>query len=75
MMFLNCYYSDDLAQMEPPKPKPRQRMFGKKLQTIDKVEEDTESQEFSRPQSASISIPLHPNTSSDPAVRTFWFTC
>lgn len=75
MMFLNCYYSDNLAQTEPPKPKPRQRTFGKKLQTVDKVEEDAESQEFSRPQTSSISIPLYTDTSSDPAVRIFWLTC
>ncbi|XP_056892593.1 microtubule-associated protein 9 isoform X1 [Takifugu flavidus] len=59
--------ADDLAQKEPPKPKPRQRTFGKKLQTVDKVEEDAESQEFSRPQTSSISIPLYTDTSSDPA--------
>lgn len=66
MMFLNCYYSDDLAQTAPPKPKPRQRTFGKKLQTVDKMEEDAESQELSRAQTSSTSIPLCTDTSSHP---------
>lgn len=70
-MFMNCYYSDSVAETEPPKPKPRQRTFGRKLQTVAKLEEDAESLDFSRPQTSSTSIPLYTDTSSDPAVRTF----
>lgn len=71
MMFMNCYYSDSVAEVEPPRPKPRQRTFGRKSQTVAKLEEDAESPDFSRPQTSSTSIPLYTDTSSDPAVRTF----
>lgn len=71
MVFIKCYYSDTVAEKEPPKPKPRQRTFGKRLQTVEKKEEDAESQDFSRPQTSSTSIPFYTDTSSDSAVRNF----
>ncbi|XP_059184341.1 microtubule-associated protein 9 [Centropristis striata] len=53
------------AEREPPRPKPRQRTLGLSLQTAEKIAEDAESQDLSRPQTSSASIPLSTGTSSN----------
>lgn len=72
MLFTNCYYSDSAAEKEPPRPKPRQRTLAMRLQATEKMAEDAESQDLSRPQTtSSASIPLSTDTSSTIAVRSF----
>ncbi|KAK5866083.1 hypothetical protein PBY51_020300 [Eleginops maclovinus] len=53
------------TEREPPKPKPRQRTLGLGLHTAAKIAESGESQELSRPQTSSASIPLSTDTSSN----------
>ncbi|XP_049900041.1 microtubule-associated protein 9 isoform X2 [Epinephelus moara] len=50
---------------EPPRPKPRQRTLGLSLHAAEKIAEDAESQDLSRPQTSSMSIPLSSDTSSN----------
>ncbi|XP_060921182.1 microtubule-associated protein 9 [Labrus mixtus] len=50
--------ADSVAEREPPRPKPRQRTLGLILQAAQKKVEDAESQDLSRPQTSSASIPL-----------------
>lgn len=58
-------YSDSVTEREPPRPKPRQRTMGLSLNVTEKIEEDAESQDASRPQTSSASIPLSTDTSSN----------
>ncbi|XP_072239364.1 small integral membrane protein 14 isoform X1 [Leuresthes tenuis] len=53
---------DGVAEMEPPRPKPRQRTLG--LKVTEKPAEESASQDVSRPQTSSASIPLSNATSS-----------
>ncbi|KAF1395204.1 hypothetical protein PFLUV_G00009120 [Perca fluviatilis] len=53
------------TEREPPRPKPRQRTLGLSLQAAEKIAEDTESQDLSRPQTSSASIPLSTDMSSN----------
>lgn len=66
----NCYDSDSATEREPPRPKPRQRTLGLSLPTTENIAEDAESQDLSRPQTSSASIPLSTDTSSNIAVRS-----
>ncbi|XP_041641163.1 microtubule-associated protein 9 [Cheilinus undulatus] len=59
--------SDNAAEREPPKPKPRQRTFGLSLQATEKTAEDAESQDISRPQTSSASILLSTGTDTNTA--------
>lgn len=68
MLLTNCYYSDDAAEREPPRPKPRQRTLG--LSATEKIDEDAESQDLSRPQTSSASIPVSFDRSSNVTVRS-----
>ncbi|KAM6939710.1 microtubule-associated protein 9 [Xenentodon cancila] len=56
---------DTVTEREPPKPKPRQRTLGLKFQPTEKPAEETASQDLSRPQTSSASIPLSTDTSSN----------
>ncbi|KAM9363415.1 LOW QUALITY PROTEIN: microtubule-associated protein 9 [Symphorus nematophorus] len=58
------------AEREPPRPKPRQRTLGLTLYTAEKIAEDAESQDLSRPQTSSASIPLSTDMSSNITVRS-----
>ncbi|XP_042341735.1 microtubule-associated protein 9 [Plectropomus leopardus] len=49
---------------EPPRPKPRQRTLGLSIQAAEKIAEDAESQDLSRTQTSSASIPLSTDMSS-----------
>ncbi|XP_029290683.1 microtubule-associated protein 9 [Cottoperca gobio] len=53
------------TQREPPRPKPRQRTLGLSLHAAEKVAEHVESQDLSRPQTSSASIPLSADTFSN----------
>ncbi|XP_037620553.1 microtubule-associated protein 9 [Sebastes umbrosus] len=53
------------TEREPPKPKPRQRTLGLNLHVTEKIAEDAESHDLSRPQTSSASIPLSSDTSSN----------
>ncbi|XP_028458255.1 microtubule-associated protein 9 isoform X2 [Perca flavescens] len=53
------------TEREPPRPKPRQRTLGLSLQAAEKIAEDAESQDLSRPQTSSASIPLSTDMSSN----------
>ncbi|KAJ4945185.1 hypothetical protein JOQ06_013720 [Pogonophryne albipinna] len=53
------------AEREPPKPKPRQRTLGLSLHPMEKIAESGDSQEVSRPQTSSASIPLSTDSSSN----------
>ncbi|KAL3067022.1 hypothetical protein OYC64_016884 [Pagothenia borchgrevinki] len=53
------------TEREPPKPKPRQRTLGLSLHPKEKIAESGDSQEVSRPQTSSGSIPLSTDTSSN----------
>lgn len=56
------------ADVEPPRPKPRQRTLGlKSVIPPKKVEEESEVQDFSRPQTSSMSIPFSSDASSNVA--------
>ncbi|KAM4585445.1 microtubule-associated protein 9 isoform 1-T2 [Odontesthes bonariensis] len=55
---------DSVAETEPPRPKPRQRTLGLKANVTEKPAEETASQDVSRPQTTSASIPLSTATSS-----------
>ncbi|XP_062281789.1 microtubule-associated protein 9 [Scomber scombrus] len=57
--------ADSVNEREPPRPKPRQRNLGLSFQTPEKIAEDAESQDTSRPQTSSASIPLSTDTSSN----------
>nr|XP_046269641.1 microtubule-associated protein 9 [Scatophagus argus] len=57
--------ADGASEREPPRPKPRQRTLGLNLHTAEKIAEDAESQDLSRPQTSSASIPLSTDTSSN----------
>ncbi|KAM7419209.1 hypothetical protein PAMA_016363 [Pampus argenteus] len=57
--------ADSVTESEPPRPKPRQRTLGFSVQATEKIAEDTESQDISRPQTSSTSIPLSTDTSSN----------
>lgn len=74
MIFTNCHYLDSTAEKEPPRPKPRQRTLGMRVQATEKMAEDAESQDISRPQTSSVSIPLFSDTSSNTAVRSLVHT-
>ncbi|XP_029361336.1 microtubule-associated protein 9 isoform X2 [Echeneis naucrates] len=58
------------AEREPPRPKPRQRTLGLSLHTAEKPAEETESQDVSRPQTSSTSIPLSTDASSSTAMKS-----
>uniref|UniRef100_A0A8D0A2G5 Microtubule-associated protein 9 n=1 Tax=Sander lucioperca TaxID=283035 RepID=A0A8D0A2G5_SANLU len=58
------------CSMEPPRPKPRQRTLGLSHHAAEKIAEDAESQDLSRPQTSSASIPLSTDMSSNIAVRS-----
>ncbi|KAM9856989.1 LOW QUALITY PROTEIN: uncharacterized protein ACBR49_000660 [Aulostomus maculatus] len=51
------------TEREPPRPKPRQRTLGLNLHVTEKKAEDAGSQDISRPQTSSMSIPLSSDTS------------
>lgn len=70
MLLTNSYYSDSATEREPPRPKPRQRTLGLSLHATEKIAEDAESQDVSRPQTSSTSIPISTGTSSNIAVRS-----
>lgn len=70
MIFTNCHYLDGAAEKEPPRPKPRQRTLGMRFQATEKMAEDAECQDLSRPQTSSVSIPLFSDTSSNTAVSS-----
>ncbi|KAA8594840.1 hypothetical protein FQN60_011975 [Etheostoma spectabile] len=53
------------TEREPPRPKPRQRTLGLSHHAAKKIAEDTESQDLSRPQTSSASIPLSTDMSSN----------
>ncbi|XP_070835980.1 microtubule-associated protein 9 [Chaetodon trifascialis] len=57
--------TDSATEREPPRPKPRQRTLGLSLHTTEKIAEDAESLDVSRPQTSSASIPLSTGTSSN----------
>ncbi|KAM4751453.1 microtubule-associated protein 9 [Anableps anableps] len=58
--------TDSVPEMEPPRPKPRQRTLGLKSRISQKkVEEESEFQDFSRPQTSSMSIPFSTDASSN----------
>ncbi|KAM7394237.1 hypothetical protein PAMP_021050 [Pampus punctatissimus] len=57
--------ADSVNEREPPRPKPRQRTLGLSVNATEKIAEDTESQDISRPQTSSTSIPLSTDTSSN----------
>ncbi|XP_042244319.1 microtubule-associated protein 9 [Thunnus maccoyii] len=57
--------ADSVTEREPPRPKPRQRTLGFSLHATEKIAEDAESQDTSRPQTSSASIPLSTDTSSN----------
>uniref|UniRef100_A0A8D3BM99 Microtubule-associated protein 9 n=1 Tax=Scophthalmus maximus TaxID=52904 RepID=A0A8D3BM99_SCOMX len=68
---LNHTPSGDIAtEREPPKPKPRQRTLVLSSQVAQKLPEEMESQDLSRPQTSSASIPLSTDASSNTAVRS-----
>ncbi|XP_061586096.1 microtubule-associated protein 9 [Cololabis saira] len=56
---------DNVTERDPPKPKPRQRTFGLKFHPPEKPSEETASQDLSRQQTSSASIPLSTDTSSN----------
>ncbi|XP_073330677.1 microtubule-associated protein 9 [Pagrus major] len=56
--------ADSATEREPPRPKPRQRTLGLSLHHTEKIAEDAESQDLSRPHTSSVSIPLSTDTSS-----------
>ncbi|KAM3623890.1 uncharacterized protein V6R79_016758 [Siganus canaliculatus] len=62
--------ADSATEREPPRPKPRQRTLGLTLHAVEKIAEDTESQDLSRPQTSSVSIPLSTDASSNIAIRS-----
>ncbi|MEQ2163221.1 hypothetical protein GOODEAATRI_027952 [Goodea atripinnis] len=67
----NTVAADIIPEREPPRPKPRQRTLGLKSQVSQKkAEEESASQDFSRPQTSSVSIPLSTDASSNITVRT-----
>uniref|UniRef100_A0A8D3AF04 Microtubule-associated protein 9 n=1 Tax=Scophthalmus maximus TaxID=52904 RepID=A0A8D3AF04_SCOMX len=66
----NRFYSDIATEREPPKPKPRQRTLVLSSQVAQKLPEEMESQDLSRPQTSSASIPLSTDASSNTAVRS-----
>lgn len=70
MIFTNCHYLDSAAEKEPPRPKPRQRTLGMRFQATEKMAEDAECQDLSRPQTSSVSIPLFSDTSINSAVSS-----
>ncbi|KAM8773744.1 microtubule-associated protein 9 isoform 1-T1 [Acanthopagrus schlegelii] len=57
--------ADSATEREPPRPKPRQRTLGLSLHAAEKIAEDAESQDLSRPHTSSVSIPLSTDTSSN----------
>ncbi|XP_026159405.1 microtubule-associated protein 9 isoform X2 [Mastacembelus armatus] len=57
--------ADNATESGPPRPKPRQRTLGLSLQEAENLPEETESQDLSRPQTTSASIPVSINTSSN----------
>uniref|UniRef100_A0A665WH80 Microtubule-associated protein 9 n=1 Tax=Echeneis naucrates TaxID=173247 RepID=A0A665WH80_ECHNA len=63
-------HSEGAAEREPPRPKPRQRTLGLSLHTAEKPAEETESQDVSRPQTSSTSIPLSTDASSSTAMKS-----
>ncbi|XP_071361420.1 microtubule-associated protein 9 [Trachinotus anak] len=63
--------ADSATEREPPRPKPRQRTLGLSLHAAEKLAEETESQDLSRPQTSSASIPLSADTSSNTAMRSY----
>lgn len=74
MYFLtNCHYLN--TEREPPKPKPRQRTLGLSLHPKEKIAESGDSQEVSRPQTSSASIPLSTDSPSNNTVRTLISHC
>ncbi|XP_040892485.1 microtubule-associated protein 9 [Toxotes jaculatrix] len=62
--------ADSAAEQEPPRPKPRQRTLGLSLHAAEKLPIETESQDLSRPQTSSASIPLSADTSSNTTARS-----
>ncbi|XP_034441572.1 microtubule-associated protein 9 [Hippoglossus hippoglossus] len=62
--------ADIPTEREPPKPKPRQRTLGLLSHAVEKTPEESESQDLSRPQTSSASIPLSSGASSNTAVRS-----
>ncbi|KAI3353212.1 hypothetical protein L3Q82_019769 [Scortum barcoo] len=62
--------AESLAEREPPRPKPRQRTLGLSLQATEKIAGDADSQDLSRPQTSSASIPLSTDMSSNITVRS-----
>ncbi|KAM9314515.1 microtubule-associated protein 9 [Pholidichthys leucotaenia] len=56
--------TDSLTEREPPRPKPRQRTLRLNYHITEKQGEETESQNLSRPQTSSTSIPLSTDMSS-----------
>lgn len=70
ILLSHCYYSDSATEREPPRPKPRQRTLGLSLHAAEKIAEDAESQDLSRPHTSSVSIPLSTDSSSNIAVRS-----
>ncbi|XP_030280810.1 microtubule-associated protein 9 isoform X2 [Sparus aurata] len=65
ILLSHCYYSDSATEREPPRPKPRQRTLGLSLHAAEKIAEDAESQDLSRPHTSSVSIPLSTDSSSN----------
>ncbi|XP_035992828.1 microtubule-associated protein 9 isoform X2 [Fundulus heteroclitus] len=58
--------ADTIPEREPPRPKPRQRTLGLKSHLSQKTaEEESGSQDFSRPQTSSVSIPFSTDASSN----------
>ncbi|XP_060951121.1 microtubule-associated protein 9 [Limanda limanda] len=59
--------ADIPTERDPPKPKPRQRTVGLISHAVEKTPEESESQDLSRPQTSSASIPLSSGASSTSA--------
>uniref|UniRef100_UPI0037E812C3 microtubule-associated protein 9 isoform X2 n=1 Tax=Semicossyphus pulcher TaxID=241346 RepID=UPI0037E812C3 len=59
--------AESAIEREPPRPKPRQRTLGLSQHATEKKAEDAESQDVSRPQTSSASIPLSTGTDSNTA--------
>ncbi|XP_023148452.2 microtubule-associated protein 9 [Amphiprion ocellaris] len=63
-------HADCTTEREPPRPKPRQRTLGLSALATEKLTEETGSQDLSRPQTSSASLPFSSDTSSNVAVRS-----
>ncbi|XP_069385513.1 microtubule-associated protein 9 [Paralichthys olivaceus] len=62
--------ADIATEREPPRPKPRQRTLGLSSHAVEKMPEETDSQDMSRPQTSSASIPFSSDASSSTAGRS-----